>query len=75
MAETPRNDDNGHEGHPFAQMIALGVFAAVVGTAGALLIPWFPTSAAGSADKIDTLYDVLLIVSVPIFVLVMTVAI
>ncbi len=75
MAETPRNDDNGHEGHPFAQMIALGVVAAVVGTAGALLIPWFPTSASGSADKIDTLYDVLLIVSVPIFVLVMTVAI
>src|SRR5206468_5043636 len=75
VAETPRNDDNGHEGHPFAQMIALGVVAAIVGTAGALLIPWFPTSAAGSADKIDTLYDVLLIVSVPIFVLVMTVAI
>jgi cytochrome c oxidase subunit 2 len=56
-------------------MIAIGVFAAIVGTAGALAIPWFPTSAAGSADKIDTLYDVLLIASVPIFVLVMTVAI
>ena len=39
------------------------------------LIPWFPASAAGSADKIDTVYDVLLICSVPIFVLVMTVAI
>jgi len=75
VAETPQNGDNGHEGHPFAQMIALGVLASIVGTAGALAIPWFPTSAAGSADKIDTLYDVLLIASVPVFVLVMTVAI
>ena len=32
-------------------------------------------SAAGSAEKIDTVYDVLLICSVPVFVLVMTVAI
>jgi cytochrome c oxidase subunit 2 len=76
VAETPQNGDNGHEeGHPFAQMIALGVIASIVGTAGALAIPWFPANAAGSASKIDTLYDVLLIASVPIFVLVMTVAI
>jgi cytochrome c oxidase subunit II len=75
VAETPQNGDNGHEGHPFAQMIALGVFASIVGTAAALAIPWFPTDAAGSANKIDTLYDVLLIASVPVFVLVMTVAI
>ena len=75
MAETPRNDDNGHEGHPFAQMITIGVVAAIVLTGITLLMDWFPTNAAGSASKIDTLYDVLLIVSVPIFVLVMTVAI
>jgi cytochrome c oxidase subunit II len=75
VAETPRNDDNGHEGHPFAQMIAIGVIAAVIGTTITLLMDWFPTNAAGAAGKIDTLYDVLLIVSVPIFVLVMTVAI
>jgi cytochrome c oxidase subunit II len=75
VAETPSRGDNRHDGHPFAQMITIGVFAAIVGTAGALLIPWFPTNAAGAADKVDTLYDVLLIVSVPIFVLVMTVAI
>jgi cytochrome c oxidase subunit II len=36
---------------------------------------WFPENAAGSAGKIDTLYDVLLICSVPVFVLVMTIAI
>jgi cytochrome c oxidase subunit 2 len=55
-------------------MIALGVVASLVGIAIALSIPWFPKSASTSADKIDTVYDVLLICSVPIFVLVMTVA-
>jgi cytochrome c oxidase subunit 2 len=41
----------------------------------ALAIDWFPTPATDKAGEIDTLYDVLLIVSVPVFVLVMTVAI
>jgi cytochrome c oxidase subunit 2 len=63
------------EKHPVARMLALGVVASVIGVAIALWIDWFPTSAAGSADKIDTVYDVLLICSVPIFVLVMTIAI
>ena len=56
-------------------MITIGVLAAIVGTIGALQIDWFPSEGAESAHKIDTLYDVLLIASVPIFVLVMTVAI
>jgi cytochrome c oxidase subunit 2 len=56
-------------------MITIGVLAAIVGTIGALQIDWFPSQGAQSAHKIDTLYDVLLIASVPIFVLVMTVAI
>jgi cytochrome c oxidase subunit 2 len=56
-------------------MITIGVLAAIVGTIGALQIDWFPGAAAQSANKIDTVYDVLLIASVPIFVLVMTVAI
>ncbi|HKF81077.1 MAG TPA: cytochrome c oxidase subunit II [Thermoleophilaceae bacterium] len=75
MAETPRSDENGHEGHPFAQMISIGVVAAIIVTTITLLMDWFPTNAAGAASKIDTLYDVLLIASVPIFVLVMTVAV
>lgn len=61
--------------HPLAQMIALGVFAAIVGTAIVLLMDWFPTAADTAAPKIDTLYDVLLVFSVPIFVLVMAVVI
>ena len=63
------------EKHPVARMLALGIVASVIGTAIALWIDWFPTSAAGSADQIDTVYDVLLISSVPIFVLVMAIAI
>ena len=56
-------------------MIAIGVIASVIGVLICLQIDWFPTAGSTQADKIDTLYDVLLIVSVPIFVLVMTVAI
>src|SRR3954452_20223664 len=56
-------------------MITIGVVAAIVGTIGALQIDWFPGASAESAGKIDTVYDVLLIASVPIFVLVMAVAI
>ena len=63
------------EKHPIARMIGIGVFASLVGIAITLLIDWFPEPAAKSASDIDTLYDVLLICSVPVFVLVMTIAI
>jgi cytochrome c oxidase subunit II len=63
------------EKHPVGRMIGIGLLASVVGIAITLLIDWFPQNAAGSAGKIDTLYDVLLICSVPVFVLVMTIAI
>src|SRR4051812_22163331 len=56
-------------------MIALGVFASLIGIAITLWIDWFPDQGSTSANKIDTLYDVLLICSVPVFVLVMTIAI
>jgi cytochrome c oxidase subunit II len=61
--------------HPLAQMMVLGVLASVVGTAIVLLMDWFPEDASTASDDIDLLYDVLLIFSVPIFVLVMTIAI
>jgi len=38
----------------------------------ALIVPWFPSKASVQAGNIHTLYDVLLIVSVPIFVVVLT---
>src|SRR6059058_2990011 len=56
-------------------MLISGAIATAILLAISLSIDWFPKQASGSAHKIDTLYDVLLIVSVPIFVLVMTVAI
>jgi cytochrome c oxidase subunit II len=56
-------------------MIAIGVLAAVIGTAVVLLMDWFPEEASTASSDIDRLYDILLIFSVPIFVLVMTVAI
>jgi cytochrome c oxidase subunit 2 len=63
------------EKHPVARMIGIGIFASLIGIAITLLIDWFPEPAAESAGQIDTLYDVLLICSVPVFVLVMTIAI
>src|SRR5438045_4599647 len=56
-------------------MLAIGITAAIVGTFLALQIDWFPTEASTAAHKIDTLYDWLLVASVPMFVLVMATAI
>jgi cytochrome c oxidase subunit 2 len=61
--------------HPLVRMFLLAAIASVIGVAAGLAIDWFPTDATTSGHEIDTLYDVLIIVSVPIFVLVMTVAI
>ena len=61
--------------NPLAKMLLIGLVASIIGVAIALAIDWFPQAATTKAGEIDTLYDVLLIVSVPVFVLVMTVAI
>jgi cytochrome c oxidase subunit II len=63
------------ERHPVARMIAIGVIAALIGIGISLLIDWFPRDGDTAAGQIDTVYDVLLICSVPVFVLVMTIAI
>jgi cytochrome c oxidase subunit 2 len=55
------------------EMFVIGAIASVLGVALGLLIDWFPVQASGEAKKIDTLWDVLLIASVPIFVLVQTI--
>jgi cytochrome c oxidase subunit 2 len=56
-------------------MFTIGLVASAIGVAIGLAIDWFPVNAAKSTKQIDTLWDVLMIVSVPVFVLVMTVAI
>ena len=55
------------------QMLIIGAIASAVGIALGLLIDWFPVQATGEAKQIDTLWDVLLIASVPVFVLVQTI--
>ena len=55
-------------------MILVSSVATVIGIAISLTIDWFPEQASTASDDIDLLYDVLLIASVPIFVLVMSVA-
>jgi cytochrome c oxidase subunit 2 len=56
-------------------MLLIGAIASVLGVALALAIDWFPSQGSTAAEDVDSLYDVLLIASVPIFVLVMTIAI
>lgn len=56
-------------------MVVSGVIASAIGIAIALLIPWFPKEGSRQAGNIHTLYDVLLIASVPVFVLVETVVV
>src|SRR5918998_110312 len=51
------------------QMLLIGAVASALGIALALLIDWFPVPASTQAGPIDTLWDVLLIASVPVFVL------
>ncbi len=58
---------------PLVQMLVIGAIAVAIGIPVALSIPWFPTDSSIQASHFHTLYDVLLIASVPIFVLVETV--
>lgn len=60
---------------PLLGVVVLSILATAIGIVIVLAIDWFPTQGAASAGQIDTLYDVLLIASVPVFVLVMAVAI
>src|SRR4051795_3813858 len=54
-------------------LLVIGAIASACGIALGLLINWFPPDASSQGKQIDTLWDVLIIVSVPIFVLVMTI--
>jgi cytochrome c oxidase subunit 2 len=54
-------------------MFVIGAIASACGIALGLWIDWFPAQASTQAHKIDDLYDVLIIASVPVFVLVQTI--
>ena len=61
---------------PLVQMLVVGVIGcAILIPIGLFAIPWFPTDASRQAHNIHTLYDVLLIATIPIFVLVETVVV
>src|SRR5688500_19755738 len=55
------------------EMLIIGAIASALGIALGLLIDWFPVQASGEAKEIDTLWDVLIIASVPVFVLTQTI--
>jgi cytochrome c oxidase subunit 2 len=55
------------------EMVVVGLIASALGIALGLVIDWFPTQGSKQAEKIDTFWDVLIICSVPVFVLVATV--
>lgn len=55
------------------RMFVVGTIASVAGVALGLWIDWFPDSASTQAGPIDLMYDVLIILSVPIFVFVTTI--
>ena len=59
--------------HSLAPMLVFGAVATAIGIWIVLAIHWFPVDASQQAKRIRILYDVLLIASVPIFVLVITV--
>jgi cytochrome c oxidase subunit 2 len=67
----PRNGREGPVNLPL--MLGIGAIVSASGIAAGLLIHWFPVAASAEAHKIDTLWDVLLVASVPVFVLVETV--
>jgi cytochrome c oxidase subunit 2 len=53
-------------------MVVVAVISTAILIPLALIVPWFPAKASLQAGNIHTLYDVLLIATVPIFVVVMT---
>lgn len=77
MAETHGSQSTPHrppvDRRMVLRLLGIGVVAAAIGIVLGLLIPWFPPAAAKQAHKIDTLYYVLIVCTVPIFVLVTTV--
>ncbi len=53
---------------PVLWMVVHGVIASAIGIAVGLAIEWFPEQASTQATAIDNLYDLLIWVSVPVFV-------
>src|ERR1700754_22833 len=68
LATSGPTPERPHAHADWRQMLAIGVVASILGIAAGILIDWFPVQASGQAKPIDTLWDVLLIFSIPVFV-------
>jgi cytochrome c oxidase subunit II len=68
LAQTGDRPERPHARADWKQMLGIGLVASVLGVAAGLLIDWFPVAASEEAKPIDTLWDVLIIASVPVFV-------
>jgi cytochrome c oxidase subunit 2 len=66
-----RKERGRQERTPVGWMVIHGLIASAFGIAAGLAIDWFPQQAATQSSAIDHLYDVLIWVSVPVFVTVM----
>src|SRR3954469_10702808 len=73
LAQSGPTPERPHARADWRQMLAIGVIASILGIAAGILIDWFPVQASGEAKQIDTLWDVLLIASIPVFVMVMVI--
>jgi cytochrome c oxidase subunit II len=71
--ERPRAGERPGAEINIGQMVAVGLVASAAGIGLSFAINWFPVAASTQAGPIDTLWHVLLVVSVPIFVLVTTI--
>src|SRR4051794_1014736 len=65
--------DRPHARADWRQMLGIGIVASILGIVAGLLIDWFPLAASKEAKPIDTLWDVLLIASIPVFVMVVVI--
>src|SRR3954462_6313148 len=62
-----------HARADWRQMLGIGIVASILWIAAGILIDWFPLDASNQPKPIDTLWDVLLIASIPVFVMVMVI--
>jgi cytochrome c oxidase subunit 2 len=68
LAQTGPRPERPHARADWKQMLGIGIVASILGIIAGLLIDWFPIAASEEAKPIDTLWDVLIIFSVPVFV-------
>ena len=66
--DTGRIEDRQKDRAAVLPFVLIALIASALGIALGLAIDWFPTAASTQADPIDTLWDVLVIASVPVFV-------